>query len=815
MSCHRRIRVHTSVSQSPARAAWIRHAALALLALWTSSALTAAGTTQEYDFDIPEGPLATTLLRIAQVTGTIVSFRPDLAQPHTAPAVRGRLTLQQALAISVAPSGLVVAVTESGTATVSAPPPDAAPAAAAATRSASPVVVPPAAAVLPRVEILGTRQVDGLRALRSWSATRSDTPLGDLSQAVSVLTPEALSLQGGSSMLDMAPFVPGASTALVATGGVENFGLTGITVPTITVRGLAAPYALSGLRSVTAALPPDNVFVERVEVPKGPSGVLDAIADFKGRGGMVNLLLKEPLPYEHAAVSAAVGSQDGGTVRLATDLGNTLSPDAAWRMVGYASRSGRTAGGFDHNAGGGLLGTLRWRRDRFDGTLTVQAERQRFSPLPDARGGRSLVDGVPVDAPPERVPSPPGDPADRLLASTGFVRTNSRWTLTPQWSLSLATLVEATQTDSLRHQPFTPPDTRFGEGLNVLGQLGLTGEIRQDNIKHRLLLGLDAGGWRTLTDGVDLLDNQGLLNVDIHERKLALVLQDEVTTGPLRLRASVQHARTPQREEIRRRIGSGELQSRRSYLPVSANNWDAGMLVQIAPGLAAYAGTQKTTEANLVLPGDEFAQDSPDIPDGVPLPPTTTRQVQAGLRIVPGPRLTFTGEAFRLRQDNLKLLNTFSLVIPGRASEGVELELTGRLRPNLDLSLGFTYLRCTETPEGGTGMVFECAQVPRRSMHLLSRIRLGERFAPFTHAGLAFHAAASTRVGQPYFVPTALTLPGGGRLDLQIGGDIGPWSVTASLRNVFDQRLFGAAADTRYLPLQPGRTFGLSVLYTP
>jgi iron complex outermembrane receptor protein len=807
---------------SPARIA--RRAVLILLTCWAGQAFTAAAPDQEFDFDLPAGPLGPTLLRIAEVSGTLVSFLPALVDQRSAPAIRGRFTLRQALALAAEPSGLVAEITPGGVATVQPEAPAAmaaasapAPGPAGAASAVAGAAASAPAAALPRVEVRGSarRLADGLRPLRSDSATRTDTPLAELSQAVSVLTAEALALQGGSNPLEATPYVAGAAVGLVTAGGVENFGLTGVTAPSITVRGLPAPFALSGLRSIGGALPPDTLFIERIEVPKGPSGVLDAIADFKGRGGMVNLVLKEAQPQQQAQFTQAAGTQDGGTLRVAGDVGNAWGRDAAWRVLGFASQSGRTDGGYEHNAAAGLLGSARMRRDRLEASITLQAQRHRVTPLPDAQGGRTLVDGVAVDLPARREPGPPADPADRLLASSAFARMNSRWTLSPRWSLSLNTLAEAVQTDGVRHQPFTPTEMRRAQGLNAGAQLGLVGVVDHDVLRHRVLLGLDAGGWRTRTGGVDLVDGLGLLDVDIRERKMAVLLQDEISAGPLRLRAGLQHARTPQRDEVRRRSASGELQSLRNYLPVSANNWDAGLLYQLRPGLAAYVGAQETTEANLVLPGDEFSQDSPQLPDGVPIPPSTTRQVQAGLRVQAGPRLSLTAEAFRLRQSNLKLLNTFSFVIPGRVSDGLELELSGRVRPDVELSLGFTYLRCTETVDGDPARPTECAQVARRSLYLLSRVRLGDRLAPFTHVGLAFQAASGTRIGVPYFAPAALGLPGGGRLDLQLNGEWGPWSLTASLRNVFDQRLFGAAADPRYIPLLPGRSLGLAATYTP
>ena len=364
----------------------------------------------------------------------------------------------------------------------------------------------------------------------------------------------------------------------------------------------------------------------------------------------------------------------------------------------------------------------------------------------------------------------------------------------------------ATEKPGARETPSGPP-----RAPHKGWQWGLAGTLTQGAATHRVLLGLDAGTWRTVTDGVDRQDGMGLSVADIRERKAALLLQDEFSAGPLHLRAGVQRASTPLRDELRQRSGTGDPVSLRTYEPVAAVNWDAGLLYKLRPALSAYAGVQRTTDANLVLPGQELTDGSPQRPDGTPLPPATTRQTQAGLGIGASQRLSLTVEAFRLRQDNLKLFNTSTLIVPGRSSDG--LELAGRLG-RADLSLGFTYLHCTEYTVNRRRTAAPCVQVPARALSLLSRIRLGDRLAPFSHLGVAFQAASRTRVGLPCFAPSPTVLPGSGQLDLSLGGTAGAWSATASLRNVFDQRLFGVAGDARYIPLLPGRTLGVVASYS-
>jgi iron complex outermembrane recepter protein len=793
------------------RAVWRSLAAVLAQCLCASPA--SAAIDDECELDLPPGPMEASVLEIARRCNVVVSFRPALMEGRSAPAVRGRFTARQAFGLAVQSSSLAVEVTPGGTVTLAAntaPPPGPPAAAAASSAPAQAATADDHSARLPPVVVTGAAQSRGLQALRSWSGTRTDTPLAEVPQAVSVLTSEALTLQGGDHITDAAAFVPGLMTSLVSTGGVDNYGSTGLSVPSLTVRGMPAAYALSGLRMIRGGLAPDNIFLERVEVPKGPSGVIDAVADWKGRGGVVNLVLKEAPPYEFSSVSQSLSSRDSGTVRLTADVGRPWSDNASWRLAGYGTQSGRTAGGYDRNAGAGLLATSTVRLGGFTGALTLLSERHRDTPAPAARGGYEYVDGRPTDLPAERTARVPADPTDRQFFTANVVRVNLRWTVAPQWSLTMNSMVESFKDDVLRHQSYTAPQDRNSRSRNASTQWGLLGEIGHGGIKHRVLLGLDASRWRAVTNGVDIQDGGGPLKVDIRESKAALLLQDEVSAGPLRLRAAIQRARTPTHDEFRQRLGSGLDIAPRRYLPVTATNWDAGALYQLRPTLGFYVGAQDTTEANLTLPDEQ--QNG----DGMPIPPSVTRQIQAGLKFSTANRqVAGTIEVFRIRQANFKLLNTFdSTVAVGRSSDGLEFELSGRPVPRIDLSLGFTYLRTIDGASGDLLVDSRAAQVPARSLYLLSRIRLDDGLAHDPHLGVAFRAASATLIGFPYYRPAAITLPGGGQLDLSWDGGIGSWTIKAALQNVFDQRLFGPSADTRYIPLQPGRSVSLIATYT-
>jgi iron complex outermembrane receptor protein len=760
------------------------------------------------EVDIPPGPLENSLLAIARSCGVITSFRPDLIEGRMAPAISGRYSVLQAFTLAVQSSNLVVDTTSSGSITLRpAPVPADKPVAATpvpATANSVPVLQ------LPPVVVAGSPQAIGLQAVRGSSATRTNTVLAELPQAVSVLTAEALDLQGGRSATDSAFFIPGLTVSTVVSGSVEDFGRTGISVSSLTVRGMPAAYALSGQRMLRDAVPPDNFFLERIEVPKGPSGTVDGVADWKGRGGLVNMVLKEPGGGYFTSLSQSLSSRDSGTVRLNADVSRPWGDQAAWRTLGYVAHSGRTEGGYEKQGSAGLLGAGTLRMGYFSGMLMLHSERRRDAPAPGARGGATPVDGVLVDLPPTREGQLPADPTDRHLFTSSTAHVNLRWQLSPRWSLTGNTMAESFQGDLRRHQSYTPPQAdRANRSSGLSTQWGLLGEFPHGQIKHRLLLALDASHWRSATSGVDLLDGKGPIGIDVYERKMGVLLQDELSVDALRLRLAVQHARTPSHRESTRIDKTGEFNTL-DYLPESSLNWDAGMLYQIRPTVAVYAGGQQANEASLVLPGQTDG--------GAPIKPSPARQLQAGLKLsTRDRRLTATFEAFRITQSGFKLFKDGGLVVEGRSSDGVEFELTGRPTFRVDLSLGYSYLRTIDRILTDNGLTDTMAnQIPLRSAYLLSRIRLGDWIGLDNRLGVAFRATSGTQIGVPYF-PSSTTLPGGlpggGQLDLSWQGLFGSWTIKGAIGNVFDQRLFGAASDTRYIPLQPGRSISLTGTY--
>ena len=156
-----------------------------------------------------------------------------------------------------------------------------------AAQTAKPAEMP----TLPSIEVAGGADDDGLIARRASSATRTDTPLGEIPQSVSVVTRAQLDAQDARSVNEAFRYAPGIATE--QWGGVTAFDQ-------LTIRGFTGENGevdtfLDGMRQtggiVYGSQQVDPFLLERMEVLRGPASVLYGIAS---PSGVVALTSKLP-----------------------------------------------------------------------------------------------------------------------------------------------------------------------------------------------------------------------------------------------------------------------------------------------------------------------------------------------------------------------------------------------------------------------------------------------------------------------------------------------------------------------------------------
>lgn len=159
--------------------------------------------------------------------------------------------------------------------------------------------------------------VQGYKASRSASATRTDTALHETAQSVSVVPRDVVEDTASTRLQDALDYAGGV-------GRANNFGGQGLT--TVTVRGFTTgEYYRNGF-PINRGYPnaPDANTVERLEVLRGPASALYGRGD---PGGTFNVVSKQP----QAEPKVTLGSQidDQGMHRATLDATGALNQDGS------------------------------------------------------------------------------------------------------------------------------------------------------------------------------------------------------------------------------------------------------------------------------------------------------------------------------------------------------------------------------------------------------------------------------------------------------------------------------------------------------
>ncbi|WP_422026009.1 TonB-dependent siderophore receptor [Pyruvatibacter mobilis] len=213
---------------------------------------------------------------------------------HRRPAARH---LAGALLLSVAPAALMPALAqETAPQTVLETAQEAAPAASPdAVRELAPITV----------EATGESAdgpVEGVFATRSATATKTDAPIAETPQSITVVPAAAIEARNANSVAEALRYATGVTT--------ENRGGSVSRYDMFTVRGFQVNREyLDGLQlqyNGWYAIPQiDTSMIERVEVLKGPASVLFGNSP---PGGLVNLVSKRPQDTASGKVSVGIGT---------------------------------------------------------------------------------------------------------------------------------------------------------------------------------------------------------------------------------------------------------------------------------------------------------------------------------------------------------------------------------------------------------------------------------------------------------------------------------------------------------------------------
>ncbi len=268
-----------------------------------------------HGYDIPADTLENALNRFGREAGILLSFPTELTAGLRSNGLRGSYTVQAGLDSLLAGSGLQAARQPNGSFILQRR--AAAPQAGSGSGSLPPVTV--TAGTQPET---ASSRVEGYVARRSATGTKTDTPLIETPQSISVVTADRVAAMGAARLPD----------ALAYTPGVKAFDGYDSRYDWLSLRGFDAyspGFYLDGMQMRNnagyAVWRMESYGAERIEVLRGPSSVLYGQT---GPGGMVNVVSKRPTEEPLREVQVQAGNRS--LKRVAADFSGPLDAQGQW-----------------------------------------------------------------------------------------------------------------------------------------------------------------------------------------------------------------------------------------------------------------------------------------------------------------------------------------------------------------------------------------------------------------------------------------------------------------------------------------------------
>lgn len=746
--------------------------ALMSLAPMAAAAAETAQTAAEENFAISGQLLDQALAAFSARTRIQVLAEGEVTRGVASPGLNGRFTPEEALRRLLAGTGITYRFTDPGTVILEK-------AAGGGAMILDPVNVEGAT---PKTEETAWGPVKSYVATRSASGTKTDTPIVETPQTISVVTAEQIADRKANTVEDAVAY-----TAGVRVGGA---GMD-LRFDQVSIRGFSATASsdyLDGLRQPNTGwlsyYGTDPYNLERVEVVKGPASVLyGQIAP----GGLINRVSKRPSEQAFREVELQAGDNDHYQGQF--DVGGKASEDGTllYRVVGVARDAG-TDIEWVGNDTRFLAPSVTWRPDA-DTRLTLltqyQYKRTGGSQRPYQQG-TTLTDFWSGDE--------EFDKLEQTQYTAGYdVEHAVNKTLTLRQNLRFGTVDTVNQYTSVT-------GTTDGHTLNrtAYGVYEDMQSVAMDNqaklafatgpAKHTVLVGIDytwldshvlyTSGTAPVIDmwapdhhqtinrpGTVITDQDNTANL------VGTYLQDQLEFGGWRLSGGL-------RRDLARTNKENNRTGARTKTDDSATTGRIGALYLFESGIAPYASYATS-----------FMPDTGSDISGNPYKPTEGKQYEMGVKYQPpGSNSLLTASLYQLTQTNVKTTdpdNSANKVQTGeQRSRGLELEGVAELAEGLKLMGSYTYstVEITKSNDGTEGN--DPVNTPGQMASLwadytlpsgpLSGIGIG---AGIRWVGESYDDAANTRKNDDYSVA-----------DAAIHYDLDGARLALNVNNLFDER---------------------------
>ena len=652
---------------------------------------------------------------------------------------------------------------------------------------------------LDTIQVLGekesdTRPVKGYNAKKSSSSTRTDTPLRDTPQSISVIPQDLIKDQSIQSISQAVQYVPGVQAAQ-GEGNRDALVFRG--------NATTGDFFLDGLRDDVQTYR-DIYNTDRIEVLKGPNGMAFGRG---GAGGAINRVTKEAGWDPISEVTASYGAYD--FKRISGDFGQALTDEVAFRLNAVYEDSGSYRDGVNIERYG-FTPTFTILPD--DKTkIVLSAEYFQDKRVAD-RGVPSQTGGTGATANLGNRPYRIGDEdtffgnARLSPTETETVAFNARVEHIFDNGIGVKNSTRYAFYDKYYQNVFANGPINLSNNLNlgayrdvtkrenIINQTDITYTANLWNIEHKLLAGAefssqdtdnsrftpsnrtdtnaaitDANGTFTTVSanspfGIPINFNRQARNLESTVTVVGFYLQDQITFSPQW--QAVVGIRNDNFDTDFTNLGNN------SRINVSDNLLSprAGLIFKPVEPVSLYANY---SVSYVPRAGDQLT--SLDVTNAT-FKPEKFINYEVGAKWDINSALAFTAAVYKLERENVQVADPNNpaqqIIVDGQETKGIELGLTGNITDKWSIYGGVAFQdgEITKQQGTGTGAVLkgaELAQTPDRTLSLWNKYEINDMWA--VALGVV---SVSERLAALPTATTSTVMPGYTRYDAAVFGKL-------------------------------------------
>lgn len=644
------------------------------------------------------------------------------------------------------------------------------------------------------VEVVGEKEE--YRVTNTTTATKTNTPLVDVPQSITVISEKLIRDQSMQNMGDVVRYVPGVQMAQ---------GEGHRDAPILRGNTSTADFFINGMRDDVQYYR-DLYNVEKVEVLKGPSGMIFGRG---GSGGLINRVTKQANWHDSSNLNLNLGSWDGR--RITGDFNHGINDTAAFRVTGMYENSD-TFRNFGHLERWAINPTMTFRLGE-NSTWALGYEHVEDDRVTDR--------GIPSLLPVEGSPLP-------IDSSTFFGNPD----LSPTWAridaltssfthefgngAKLTNQTRIADYDKFYQNVFPGAYTAASQRVSVSGysnltarknylnQTDLTFSAETGSVSHEILVGAEFG--RQETD--NFRQTAYFLDVGPNATSHFVTVQNPIYTGNVEFRQSASDADnhsvaknaavyiqdqiefSPQWKAVLGvrfdRFEADVLNNRNGIRLTSADNLlspRAGVIFKPQEDVSLYASY---SIAYVPRAGEQLASLTATNRN---LEPEKFRNVELGAKWDINDKVSATAAVYRLNRTNVAIADPLNppqlMLVDGQEVNGVELGITGNITDAWQIMAGYAHQNSeVKTPNANNGN--ELGQVPKNSISFWNRYDFNSQW------GVGLGAVHQDEV----FVSTdnAVTLPSFTRVDAAVFYTINDnIKIQLNVENLLDENYYSSA----------------------